>query len=271
MTRGLGAIGALRGLLPAPAVEALGAATVLGAPALLVVVVAVVYWRAPVDRRSSARLVALTLGTAALTVLLKAAFGLPRPPGAGTDGGGFPSGHALGATVVWIGLAGAWDEPRRRMWLAGAAGIVAVVALSRVTLGVHYLVDVIAGVAVGALVVGTGRRIDDPGPVFGAGAVIGVGAAAVTGGARGMAAFGVTLGAAAAWLGTGDRRCPEDRPPSALAVGAGLAGVGGLGYVVDTTAPGPLVTAVAAAIVGGWIVAGPVPVRRIAGRIRGVR
>lgn len=69
----------------------------------------------------------------------------------------FPSGHAFGATTTWGALAVvAWslaaDSGRRALAVAGAALLVAVVAASRVVLGAHYTLDVLAGIAGGIAV-----------------------------------------------------------------------------------------------------------------------
>ena len=96
--------------------------------------------------------------SAALVSVFKEAFDRARPPFAGIDPVGvvpasasFPSGHAATAfaAAVAVGLV----HPRLRRPLLALA---AVVALSRVYLGVHYALDVLAGtllgVAVGAAV-----------------------------------------------------------------------------------------------------------------------
>lgn len=59
----------------------------------------------------------------------------------------FPSGHAAASTAFYGLLAAylAWRFPRhRRLFIAGAALAVALVAYSRMALGVHYLGDVLA-------------------------------------------------------------------------------------------------------------------------------
>jgi len=121
-------------------------------------------------RRATA-IAAVTCAYAA-TALGKAWFALPRPPGAIgpadvpawlpsllsawyeaqvlSDGFGFPSGHATGGAAAYLALAlvydRAWTGQRRLL----AAVLVAVaVAASRVVIEVHYLVDVLAGLAVG--------------------------------------------------------------------------------------------------------------------------
>jgi hypothetical protein len=125
--------------------------TYLGDPVTLLLLVTTGYLLAdhlgvPPTRMAAA--IALGLGGLTLTLALKHGFALPRPPGAGTDGFGFPSGHAIGATVVYGGLAGLVAPDDRRV-PGVAAALVVLVATSRVVVGVHYLVDVVVGVAVG--------------------------------------------------------------------------------------------------------------------------
>ncbi|MGE3361719.1 MAG: phosphatase PAP2 family protein [Acidimicrobiia bacterium] len=70
----------------------------------------------------------------------------------------FPSGHAAAATVIWLGLALVLHEQRATPWLRVPIGVVAVVlpagvAVGRVYRGMHYTLDVVGGVAMGAAVV----------------------------------------------------------------------------------------------------------------------
>lgn len=69
------------------------------------------------------------------------------------SGTSFPSGHSAAAAATYAGVALVLSigKPRTvRAWLAGGAALVAtVVAATRALLGVHWLTDVIAGVAVG--------------------------------------------------------------------------------------------------------------------------
>lgn len=66
----------------------------------------------------------------------------------------FPSGHTIGATLLY-GVLSAYSvcvlrsSAARAAVLAGACLMVALVALSRLALGVHYLSDVMAAVALG--------------------------------------------------------------------------------------------------------------------------
>lgn len=151
MTRGIGAIDAIQGVLPPGAGDVLAALTQLGDAWLLVVVLSLVYWFH--DRENGAFAILTLLGALALVVGVKTFIGWPRPPPATrlvvADGFGFPSGHAIAATVGWGALAIALDEPTPRRRYALAAAIVLLVSITRVGLGVHYAVDVVAGMAVG--------------------------------------------------------------------------------------------------------------------------
>lgn len=62
---------------------------------------------------------------------------------------GFPSGHTSSAFAVWGGLAVVF----RRRWLAWLAALmIALIAFSRLYLGVHFLADILGGAALGGLV-----------------------------------------------------------------------------------------------------------------------
>jgi undecaprenyl-diphosphatase len=88
---------------------------------------------------------------------IKAAVGRPRPPEplVGSSGSSFPSGHAAHSVLyVWLAVT---VVLRLRPGMARAAAVVgagialtALVGLSRVYLGVHYLSDVSGGWALGA-------------------------------------------------------------------------------------------------------------------------
>ncbi len=168
------------------------------------------------DREDAALLVGASLSAFALVVALKGLFALPRPPLAVQldphygSGYGFPSGHALGSTAVYGGIAVLLDKWRRSARLAAAAAVVAVVSFTRVALGVHYLVDVVAGVAVGAVVVAGVLRLGRERAAYGLWIAVAFGAlAVVTSGitADAVTALGGAAGAAVAWTWV------EDRPP----------------------------------------------------------
>src|SRR5215213_897141 len=139
--------------------DALALVTYLG-ETVTVVTVAVV-----VARVESARtrnrwvvplLVAVILGDKLLTEAIKQLVDRARPTieaVAATLGPSFPSGHTSTAAASWAAfalVAGRWWG--RRAWpaLAGVAvGIAVAVALSRVFLDVHWLTDVLGGLALG--------------------------------------------------------------------------------------------------------------------------
>ena len=201
-----------------------------------------------VDRRRGLFVLALVLAYVALVGALKTAFLLPRPPGATEapaiawlpamlepvytsiatgHGPGFPSGHALGTTMVWVGAALVLDAGRRRSRLAVAGAVVALVSLSRLVLGVHYAVDVVVGAAVGLLVVGALYRLSDAGTrpeqvlrFAVAAGVLGV-LVAVT--FDSVTALGGALGGSLGWRAVAE--ATPARPSSARATAAGVATV----------------------------------------------
>jgi membrane-associated phospholipid phosphatase len=108
------------------------------------------------NRWTAPFLLAVILGDKLLTSGLKALVDRVRPdldPIAHTLGPSFPSGHSSTAAVLWGAvalIAVRWLAPRAAAPLAGVAvGIAVAVAASRVLLDVHWLTDVIAGLALG--------------------------------------------------------------------------------------------------------------------------
>jgi len=119
--------------------------------------------------RVTALLWAAFLVNPIVEALLKGLVGRPRPdllqlrPG---NGPSFPSGHVL-ASVGFYGLVAVvlWQSTRRwghRFAIASMAGVLLVaIAASRVYLGVHWPIDAVAGLVIGAvLVVITSRFLD---------------------------------------------------------------------------------------------------------------
>ena len=139
--------------------DAIQAVTELaGTPVTIAVIVIVViadYIRAP-NKWIPPFLITVVLGEIVLVNTIKQLLDRARPefnPITETLGPSFPSGHSATAAALYAGVAlvlARRRPPRVRAVLAGAAaGIAVAVACSRVMLGVHWLSDVIAGLAFG--------------------------------------------------------------------------------------------------------------------------
>lgn len=129
--------------------------TDLGSTTAYMVLVPLVWWA--VSWRLAARVFFVLVLSVYFNSLLKEAFELPRPfesastsplrrPGEFS----FPSGHAQSAAVFWTLLA---LHFRSRAVAAAAVAVILLVGFSRVYLGVHYPTDVLAGWAVGLVLV----------------------------------------------------------------------------------------------------------------------
>jgi membrane-associated phospholipid phosphatase len=140
--------------------------TDLGAPATVAAVTSVVaiflLWR-----RQRYRLLLLALavpGGALLNLMIKLLVHRHRPifdnPIQTLTSYSFPSGHAMGSTVLYGALAAivVWqirDWRGRALALAAAALLVTLICFSRMYLGVHYLSDVTAGFLEGVVWLGS--------------------------------------------------------------------------------------------------------------------
>ena len=150
--------------------------TDLGAAGVLVplVLAAGLAWR---WRRGSWRPLALLAGAAAgawmVQVAVKQLVERPRPPAglalSHATGFAFPSGHATDAAAVYgmlaVLLARSGSRAARLAAWAVAAGLIALVGLSRLYLGVHWLSDVVAGAGLGIawlLAMFTAVRVGEP-------------------------------------------------------------------------------------------------------------
>ena len=138
-------------------VTSFGGTAVIVGTTLLVFVVEMV--RRP-SRWLSLFLVAVVLGQTLMSSQIKHLLDRVRPtanPIAHTLGPSFPSGHTTGAAACFAAFALVLGRGRSRNTqavLAGAAVFIAVaVAASRVLLGVHWLTDVLGGLALGLGVV----------------------------------------------------------------------------------------------------------------------
>jgi membrane-associated phospholipid phosphatase len=212
--RGAGLVQLLQDALPRWAMEAFAAATHLGDSAVLLALAALVYYG--YDRAEGAFVLATLFAGFAVLIASKAWFGLARPPGTlqyvAETGFGFPSGHAVSVTVGWGALAIVLEElstGRRRLMVA--AIVIGTVALSRVVIGVHYLVDVVVGLGLGIAVLGVSACSLRRSPVAGFGAAGGLAAVAVAvagGSTPSVVLFGACVGAMLTW----QLIEPADRP-----------------------------------------------------------
>jgi membrane-associated phospholipid phosphatase len=124
-------------------------------PLIGVAVVLIELHRAP-SRYLAPFLLVVTLGDQLITNAVKDLADRARPtlnPIAATLGPSFPSGHSSTAAAFYAALAlvlARRRTPRTRALLAGAAAAIAIaVASSRVLLDLHWLSDVVAGLALG--------------------------------------------------------------------------------------------------------------------------
>ena len=202
----------LRSTLPEPVIAFLEVATHLGDGVTLIVLATLLYWfGAESRRRTRALVIAIGLAALAISAGLKGIVASPRPElaftPAGYPGYSFPSAHALGAAAFYGALAAVSTIGTRRQRFAIAGAIVGTVALSRVVIGVHYLGDVIAGVALGLALVAVVLMTDDrdPGIVFATAIPIAIGAFLLGSQEFTTLTIGAGIGATVAWLVVKDR------------------------------------------------------------------
>jgi hypothetical protein len=132
------------------------------------VILSLIYWC--VDKHAGLALAYCSLFSATFNIWLKQIWNIPRPGDAALEGkleqagitqrvtplrettqSAFPSGHSQGAAVTWVYVArilAAGSRHKRWVWYA-AALLAALIAFSRLYLGVHFPQDVIAGLAIG--------------------------------------------------------------------------------------------------------------------------
>lgn len=138
--------------------------TTVGEPVVvpvLGVLAAVALWKKALPR--AAKLVLVSLLAIPANIVLKTFWDRARPDAeivnvaVQTAGTSFPSGHSMGATAFYGALAAlAWihlDPRRTRLPITiTLAALPIAVGISRVYLGAHWLSDVVAGIALGLLV-----------------------------------------------------------------------------------------------------------------------
>jgi membrane-associated phospholipid phosphatase len=243
-----------------------------------------------IDRRRGLFVLALLLAYVALIGVLKNAFLRPRPLGAGeppelawfpatlgvvlhdvttAEGPGFPSGHALGSTMVWGGVALVLERESYRTRLGIAGMVVALVGVSRLVLGVHYAVDVVVGVALGLVVLGALYWLSDrgvnPERVLAFAVAVGV-LGLVTGVTfESVAALGGAVGGWLAWRGVAE--ATPAHPSNGREVVAGFVALGvagGLFAVVYAFTPSNVFSFLGAAVSAGVAVGAPLLGDRLA-------
>lgn len=172
MSRGVGEIVQIQEFLPDWVAPILGLLTQLGDAWFLVLLLAVLYWTRPKMQDDILLVMAMYVAGLGLYRYLKYVFEFPRPDQplldpeivpwlirplyeltAFASSYGFPSGHATATTIVYFGLATVLTVWNRRIRYLVAGILVTIVGFTRVALGVHFLVDIIVGVALGGLLV----------------------------------------------------------------------------------------------------------------------
>lgn len=166
------------------AITVIKAVTTLGNSAVLAGVVAAATIFLLIRRRwlLALYLVATAAGAFVLVPVAKATVGRLRPvvahPVAHALGNSFPSGHALESVVCYGAVLLVFLPGARGRWrpalICAVAALVALVGLSRILLGVHFVSDVLAGWAIGITWLGvtatafqltryaSGQQITDP-------------------------------------------------------------------------------------------------------------
>jgi undecaprenyl-diphosphatase len=142
------------------AITVLRGISFLGKPIFLLFAVGIpVLWALHRGARRLAVFLAVTsIGGGLVDTAVKIAVGRPRPqvdePIATAFGKSFPSGHSMSAMVCYGALllvflpllAGPW----RRLAVGATALLIALIGFSRLTLGVHFVSDVLGGFVLGA-------------------------------------------------------------------------------------------------------------------------
>ncbi|WP_181691465.1 phosphatase PAP2 family protein [Natronomonas sp. LN261] len=296
MSRGIGVVEAAAGL-PEPIVVLAALVTAFGDVWFVFGLLGALYWFGTalpgplsLSRARAAFAVALALGALAVTTALKELFRLPRPPGAtepagaeavpaaltplyaeigAASGFGFPSGHAVSAVVVYGGL-GLLVGSRRGY--AAATALCVLLPVSRIALGVHYLVDVAAGLAVGTAYLLGVYRLCGWGSKPGRAMLLALGAALVAAGVGyttdTMLALGGALGSRLTWGIVGGEvvRGPETLGGgiAATAIGLAFSVLFAAVYGLDVA---PYVSFLGMAVVVGGVLAAPLGGEALARRV----
>ena len=286
--RGIGISDALGDLFGEIGVVVLAALTQLGDVWFLFLLAGSLYLLStrpgnPLSRRRGAFVLALPIVYVVTVQALKGVFMLPRPPKAGiaaaipwlpsllapvyenaatAEGYGFPSGHALGTTLVWGGVALVTEYRSWRVRLAVAVAAVVAVSFSRLALGVHYLIDVVVGATIGAVLLYAIYRLadrgTDPGRAFLVAVAIGLVGVLNQVTFDSVAALGGAAGAWLAWYALVDREPAPPRTPAMAAVSMATLVLAGVFFLaLYLSVPPTPVTAIGSTVAAAAIVAAP--------------
>jgi hypothetical protein len=137
--------------------------TVLGSAYFYLVLIAIWFWA--VDKREAMLAVFVLIVSVVSNYWLKIIFKNPRPPvtnwlsGVHAPNYSLPSGHAQNSMVMW-----GWMGLKSRRWWMGTLSVtlIGLIGASRVYIGVHWLGDVVAGWAVGILLLIAMWKLEEP-------------------------------------------------------------------------------------------------------------
>lgn len=190
MSRGIGLVDAFQQVVPEALAFPVALLTQLGALWFALGIIVFVYRYH--DRQDAVVVVGVLLAGTALWRTIKIVWPVPRPDEPFVDGEsfpwlfqeffemavvdagpGFPSGHAVTTTILYFSLAEYLPISTRRRRYTIALFLIALVGATRITLGVHYLVDVIAGAMFGHLLLMLSRRTMRTAPAYRASIALG--------------------------------------------------------------------------------------------------
>lgn len=114
---------------------------------LIAILMLIIYYA--IDKRSGFWIAILVSFSAYLNLFLKHLFSHPRPPDdlhkLDAEGFGVPSGHSQGSMTFYGSIGFEWKR-----YIPLFVGVIPIlIGFSRIYLGVHYLTDVISGLAIG--------------------------------------------------------------------------------------------------------------------------